>query len=191
MIMPLDILNRKFKKGFKGYNTEEVDSFMEDISEDYENLYKENIDLKDKITILNEAVQHYKNIEHTLQNTLLIAQKTSEDIKNTAYQTADSIKKEAEIESQGIRNQSKMEIEQLSKEYEFLKRQYETFKIKFRAMLTSQIEAIEQQPFDTGEDFYQQVRNRLEVNSKDELHSMDENLAANEQDIEAEDDLNA
>lgn len=161
MLMPLDILNRKFRKGFGGYNTEEVDSFMEGIAEDYESIYKENIELKDKITILNEGIQHYKNIEHTLQNTLLIAQKTSEDLKNTAYQTGESIKKEAELEAQAIKNQSKLQIEQMNREYEFLRKQYEAFKIKFRAMLTSQLDALEQQPIDS-EELYRQVHKKVD-----------------------------
>ena len=97
MLTPLDIENRKFKKGIFGYSSEEVDEFLDKIIENYEALYKENIELKDKIGVLNEGIQHYKTIEDTLKNTLMVAQTTSEDIKKNAYGKAENIIKEAEL----------------------------------------------------------------------------------------------
>lgn len=143
MYMPLDIVNKKFKKGFMGYLCEDVDRFMEEIVQDYEKLYKENIELKDKITILNEGIQHYKSMEHTLQNTLLIAQKTSEDIKNTAFQRSEVIKKEAEVESDDIKASARREVEKMKQEFEMIKKEYETFRMKFRALLSSELQILE------------------------------------------------
>jgi cell division initiation protein len=144
MLMPLDIVNKKFKKGFKGYNCEEVDRFIEDMVDDYETLYKENIELKDKITILNEGIQHYKTMEHTLQDTLLIAQKTSEDIKNTAYQRSEVIKRESEFEAEEIRNKARLEVQKLTQECEIIKKEYEMFRMKFKAILTSELQILDE-----------------------------------------------
>ena len=57
MITPLDIQNKEFKKSFRGYKESEVDQFLDEIIEDYEKLYKENIELKDKILILTDQIK--------------------------------------------------------------------------------------------------------------------------------------
>ena len=76
MITPLDIENKKFSKQMvNGYNVDEVDEFLDEITADYEKLYKENKELKDNTEELHNDVGQYKTIESTLQNTLVIAQK--------------------------------------------------------------------------------------------------------------------
>ena len=96
MITPLDIENKKFSKQMmNGYNVEEVDDFLDDLTVDYSKNYKEITELKAKVDELNKSLEHYKTIEETLQNTLIMAQTTAEDIKNVAKQQADQIVNEA------------------------------------------------------------------------------------------------
>ena len=81
MITPLDIENKKFSKQMmNGYNVEEVDDFLDDLTDDYSKNYKEITELRTKVEELNKSLEQYKTIEATLQNTLVMAQKTSEDI---------------------------------------------------------------------------------------------------------------
>ena len=83
MITPLDIENKKFSKQMmNGYNVEEVDDFLDDLTVEYSKNYKEIPELKSKVEELTKSLEHYKNIESTLQNTLIMAQSTAEDIKN-------------------------------------------------------------------------------------------------------------
>ena len=94
MITPLDIENKKFSKQMmNGYSVEEVDDFLDDLTVDYSKNYKEITELRTKVEELNKSLQHYKTIEDTLQNTLLMAQSTAEDVKNVAKQQADQITK--------------------------------------------------------------------------------------------------
>ena len=96
MITPLDIENKKFSKQMmNGYSVEEVDDFLDDLTVDYSKNYKEITELRTKVEELNKSLQHYKTIEDTLQNTLLMAQSTAEDVKNVAKQQADQIINEA------------------------------------------------------------------------------------------------
>ena len=82
MITPLDIENKKFSKQMmNGYNVDEVDEFLDQIMQDYETNYKELASMKTKVDELNNALEHYKNIENTLQNTLVMAQSTAEEVK--------------------------------------------------------------------------------------------------------------
>lgn len=82
MITPLEIENKKFSKQMmNGYSVEEVDDFLDELTACYEKLYKESNENQDKIAELNGKLEHYKQIEGTLNNTLIMAQSTAEDIK--------------------------------------------------------------------------------------------------------------
>ena len=100
MITPLDIENKKFSKQMvNGYNVDEVDEFLDEITADYEKLYKENKALKDNAEELHNDVGQYKDIESTLQNTLIIAQKTADEVQNVAKKQAEQIIKDAEYQA--------------------------------------------------------------------------------------------
>ena len=106
MITPLDIENKKFSKQMmNGYSVEEVDDFLDDLTVDYSKNYKEATELKAKVDELNKSLEHYKMIEKTLQNTLVMAQTTAEDIKNVAKQQADQIVSEAKGTAQKQANE--------------------------------------------------------------------------------------
>ena len=87
MLTPLDIENKKFSKQIvNGYNVEEVDDFLDEIGVDYAKKQKELNEVSKKVEELNASLEHYKNIEETLQNTLLMAQSTAEELKNIEKQ---------------------------------------------------------------------------------------------------------
>ena len=82
MITPLDIENKKFSKQMmNGYSVEEVDDFLDELTVDYSRNYKEVAELKNKVEELNNSLVQYKTIETTLQNTLVMAQSTAEEVK--------------------------------------------------------------------------------------------------------------
>lgn len=108
MITPLDIENKKFSKQMmNGYNVDEVDEFLDEIMEDYESNYKELATLRTNVEELNNSLKHYKNIETTLQNTLIMAQSTTEEMKSVAKQQADQIVSDAQREADNIIRTSK------------------------------------------------------------------------------------
>ena len=79
MYTPLDIENKKFSKQMmNGYSVEEVDDFLDELTVDYEKLYKESNENKNKISELEANLVKYKNLESTLQNTLVMAQSAAE-----------------------------------------------------------------------------------------------------------------
>lgn len=142
MITPLDIENKKFQKQMKGYNVDEVDEFLDQLTLDYEKLYKENSALKDEIENNKKDLEHYKSIEKTLQNTLVMAQTTAEDIKNVARQQADQLVRDAQADARkAVEDLGRMEVEK-KKEYEELKKQLDIYKAKMEALLISQLELL-------------------------------------------------
>ena len=154
MITPLDIENKKFSKQMmNGYNVEDVDEFLDELVEDYGKNYKELAEMNSRIEELNNSLEHYKNIEATLQNTLVVAQSTAEEVKNVAIHQADQIinetkEKEEEIlrDSRETSKRTLDEIEQQitskQKTLEDLKKQFDIYKAKMESLLISQLELI-------------------------------------------------
>ena len=141
---PNDLQNITFKKSFMGYNEDNVNDVLDKVIEDYSAYIRENIELKDKLALLNEGLQHYKTIEESLQNTLLVAQQTGEDIKKNAYDKADNILKDAEVKVQRMINEANQEVIKIRFEYEDMRKKLHIYKSKAETLLLSQLEIIKQ-----------------------------------------------
>ncbi|MCX7951765.1 MAG: DivIVA domain-containing protein [Clostridiales bacterium] len=142
-ITPNEIINKEFKKVFRGYDIDEVDEFLEELSEDYEKVYKENLNLKEKIEALNEKISHYANLESTLQNTLLLAQSAADQAKENSKKEAEIIIKNAQETANDLIKKAEQRVLEINKEYEILKNEYNMFKGRFRALLESELENID------------------------------------------------
>ncbi len=143
MLTPLDIENKRFSKTLKGYNVDEVDDFLDDLTIDYEKLYKENIELREQIEQNKKDLEHYKNVEHTLQNTLIMAQTTADDIKANAQTRAEQIVRDAQSEARRASEEITKEEFEIRKRTEELKRQFGVYKAKMEALLISQLELLQ------------------------------------------------
>ena len=143
MYTPLDIENKKFSKQMmNGYSVEEVDNFLDELTVDYEKIYKQSTESNAKIESLTQELEKYKNIESTLQNTLIMAQSTADEIKKVAKQEADQLIREA----QGKAKEATMEIEKdialKTKELDDLQKQFDVYKAKMESLLISQLELL-------------------------------------------------
>lgn len=143
MITPLDIENKKFSKQMmNGYSVEDVDDFLDDLSVDYSKMYKDLSDQKIRIEELEASLSKYRNIEGTLQNTLLMAQSTAEEVKNVAKKQADQIVNEAKASAQESLNQLTQEIATKEHQLEEIKKQFDVYKAKMESLLISQLELL-------------------------------------------------
>ncbi len=143
MITPLEIENKKFaKQMMNGYNVDEVDDFLDQLTVDYEKLYKENTDTKAKIDELTKSIEHYKSIESTLQGTLLMAQTTAEEVKNVAKQQAEQIISDAQATAKETLINIENELTIKKKELDDLQKQFDIYKAKMESLLISQLELL-------------------------------------------------
>ena len=143
MITPLDIENKRFSKQMmNGYNVEEVDDFLDELTVDYSKNYKELTELRSKIDELNNSLAHYKSIESTLQSTLVMAQTTAEEVKNVAKQKADQIVDEAKSSAQKQVDELNSQVIMKQKELDDVKKQFDIYKAKMESLLISQLELI-------------------------------------------------
>ncbi len=145
MITPLEIENKKFsKKTLNGYNPEEVDDFLDDLTNDYEKLYKDSQASQSKIEELKTSLEHYTQIESTLQSTLLMAQSASDEVKNAAQKQAEQIIKEAEGKAREATLGLESKISEKKKELESLEKQFDVYKAKMESLLISQLELLKE-----------------------------------------------
>lgn len=143
MLTPLDIENKKFAKQMvNGYNVDEVDDFLDELTQDYEKLYKEWSEYKGKIEELSNNVDKYKNIETTLQSTLMMAQTTAEEVKSVAQKEAEQIVREAQNDAKAAVEELNSQIVEKQRETEELKKQMDVYKAKMEALLISQLELL-------------------------------------------------
>ena len=143
MLTPLDIENKKFaKQMMNGYSVEEVDEFLDELTLNYEKLYKESTENKNKIQEMEASLTKYKNLEVTLQNTLVMAQSTADEIKDLAKQQADQIIKEAQGSARDEANKLDQEIANKKREMEDLEKQLDVYKTKMESLLISQLELL-------------------------------------------------
>ena len=143
MITPLDIENKKFAKQMvNGYSVNEVDDFLDELTVSYEKLYKENAELKANAEELHNDVGQYKSIESTLQSTLVMAQKTADEIQAVAKQQAEQLIRDAEAKAKQSVDELNLQITVKQKELDDIKRQFDVYKAKMESLLISQLELI-------------------------------------------------
>ncbi len=142
MITPLEIQNKQFSKRMRGFDENEVDEFLDRLTEDYEALYRENANLKDRIQILEDKIKHYNDMEESLQNALILAQNTAEEATKNAYEKGELIIKQAEGEAQKILERANEKIMDVEQQYQETKRQMYIFRTRFKTLLEAQLEAV-------------------------------------------------
>lgn len=136
----MDICNKEFTKCFRGYNPDEVDEFLEQISENYEKIYKENSSINEKIIILKEKLEHYVKVEDTIQNTLILAQNAAEQAKRSSQKEGEIIIKNANKTAQDILDKAERDVRIINEEYEKIKEEYIKFRMKFKNFMNAQVD---------------------------------------------------
>mgnify|MGYP000975480576 CR=1 FL=1 len=165
MITPLDIQKKEFRRGLRGYREEEVDAFLDRVIEDYENLFRENQVLKEKIAMLEENIGRYREMEEVLKNTMIMAQKNADELRQNAEKEASLLLDQARLEAEQITseaeekaaelmqvseqkasellNEAEEKVRLLSEEFHRLEKEAQAFKIKLLALLRAQMKLLE------------------------------------------------
>ena len=145
MITPLDIENKRFsKKKLNGYDPDEVDDFLDELTRDYEVLYKKSKESDKEIEDLEEKLEHYVQIESTLQNTLIMAQSAAKEVKDAAQKQADQMISEALAKSKEATFDIEQEKINKQKELDALERQMSVYKTKMESLLVSQLDLLKE-----------------------------------------------
>ena len=165
-ISPLDIRKHEFKKSLRGYDTDEVTAFLDLISIEFENIIRENSMLKDKAANTDSQLKKYYDIESTLRETLLSAQRAREETIETAKKHADVIIREAEVKAAAIVDEGRNELSRIRSTFTELKVQKDNYLAKMKALINAQLEMLDNLSFreeeelnkaDTGSDSGEEI----------------------------------
>lgn len=134
-ITPLDIQQAGFKVRMRGYDRQEVDSFLDAITEDYEALVRENNSLREKVAESENQLAELRKKEVTLNNTLMRAQDLVEEMKHAAQKDAELVLKEAELKAEGMIHSAREEMAAIKREILELQKQRVLFLEKVRSVI--------------------------------------------------------
>ena len=122
-ITPMDIRQQQFTvKMFRGFDVQEVDTFLEDVAQDYEALMRENTLLKEQLQVLEERTRGLEERERVLQQTLVTTQRLTEEMKESARREAALAVREAEVAGEKLLEAARTEEAVIRSEIMLLKR---------------------------------------------------------------------
>lgn len=161
----MEIRNQQFHKAVRGYSEDEVRNFLLRIAQDYENIYSENAKLRESVQRVEYELARYRRMEETMNNSLILAQ-----------QTADDLKANARREAQLMLDESKHRISDVLMVYQDIIKRMNVFNTELKAQINGQMEMLEknQRKIDELTDFFygrdlKEMMERLEsVTLKDE-----------------------
>lgn len=141
-ITPLDIEHREFKKALQGYAREDVDQFLDEIIASMEEDIEARTALESKVADLEQRVSHFRAMEESLQSTLVLAQRTADELKAAAHKEVELIKQRANLdldnELQAIRRQiegARSELQRVLDHLESVKHDFRTFLTRHLALV--------------------------------------------------------
>ena len=194
-----EIKNHEFKKGI-GYTKKSVDDFVNEIVESFEEVNRENSELKEKLTTLSEGMQYYKSIEKTLQKSLVLAQKTADEKKEKALNNAKIIEKVARSRADSIITKAKNDLDAIYRQTDELNRRFELYKSYVKNLITTQLDLINSDTYKISVndlDGYLKLKDELEdarnaiPEEEDNTSEVDESIADFLSDKETADDEEA
>lgn len=141
-ITPLDIKKQQFKRTVRGYDRDEVNTFLEMVAEELEALLHERNRQSDEIIRLRTQLQDYQDVEHTLKHALKSTQETALQSLENSRREAEMIVRDAELEAEKIIRDAKVKLAELKNELMVVKAQKGSFARRLRHLLESQLELI-------------------------------------------------
>lgn len=140
MITPLDIQNKEFGKGVRGYKEEDVDGFLDLLTLDLEKLIEENQRLKEQVKGLNSELGRYKKSEDMVLETLEAAKALMGDISVSAEKRAEILLKNAELDAERITREARESVERLGEETVSIRNRLNVFRTRYKTLLEAELE---------------------------------------------------
>ncbi|MER2105491.1 MAG: DivIVA domain-containing protein [Solibacillus sp.] len=141
-LSPLDIHNKEFTRGFRGYVEDEVNEFLDQIIKDYEILLREKKDLEDRVKTMTEQMNHFSTMEDTLQKSIVVAQEAADELRRNSQKESKLILKEAEKNADRIVNEALTKARKVTIEIDELKKQSKVFRNRFKMLVEAQLDLL-------------------------------------------------
>ncbi len=164
-IKPTDIRRKEFKSGFRGYDANEVDDFLDEIADEYERTFADNKRLTDEMASLKDRLQQFEDLEGAIREALVQAQQVARDLRQNAGKEAELIIREAKEQSHRILADSSSRVERVQESYEVLRKAKQDFANDFRHLLKSYISVMDNVDVTSAKEIEASLRERLDTES--------------------------
>ena len=164
-IRPTDIRRKEFKSGFRGYDANEVDDFLDEVADEFERTFGENKRLTDEMASLKDRLQQFEDLESAIREALVQAQQVARDLRQNAGKEAELIIREAKEQSHRILADSSSRVERVQESYEVLRKAKQDFANDFRHLLKSYISVMDNVDVTSAKEIEASLRERLDTES--------------------------
>ena len=142
MIMPIDIDKKEFSRDKRGYNSREVDEFLDIIVADYEKILNDNRSMAHKIKALEKQLEEAQKDDNAMLDTLETAKKLMADISASAERRAELMMRDAELEAENLLLDAKVTVRQMSDEHVILSNKVQRLRANFKKMLEAELQSL-------------------------------------------------
>src|SRR5829696_4411998 len=175
-IRPIDIRRKEFKSGFRGYDANQVDDFLDAVADEFERNYTENQRMREEVSSLRDRLQQFEDLEGSIRAALVHAEQASndlrraasseaEDLRQSAQREADFTIREAQTRSHQMLADSSSRIERVQDSYEALQEAKKSFTNDFRHLLKTYMDMMDNMEVSSAKEIEASLRERLDTES--------------------------
>jgi cell division initiation protein len=175
-IRPIDVRRKEFKSGFRGYDANQVDDFLDAVADEFERNYTENQRMREEVSSLRDRLQQFEELEGSIRAALVHAEQASNDLRRAATQEAEGIKqsaqreadftiREAQSRSHQMLADSSARIERVQDSYNALQEAKRSFANDFRHLLKTYTDMMENMEVASAREIETSLRERLDTES--------------------------
>ena len=175
-IRPIDIRRKEFKSGFRGYDANQVDDFLDAVADEFERNYTENQRMREEVSSLRDRLQQFEDLEGSIRAALVHAEQASNDLRRAATREAEGMRqsaqreadftiREAQTRSHQMLADSSSRIERVQDSYEALQEAKKSFTNDFRHLLKTYMDMMENMEFSSAREIEATLRERLDTES--------------------------
>ncbi|EFQ23358.1 DivIVA domain-containing protein [Aminomonas paucivorans] len=135
LLSPLDVVNQSFRKGFRGYEPGEVDEFLDQVAESLQGYIQKAKDLERSVQVAEDQLKEYRGLKESLQEALILAQRSAEERVRSATAQADAILAEAQAKSERLLQEAEGQVAEMRREMGRLRQVRSQYVAEFKALL--------------------------------------------------------
>ncbi len=180
-IKPIDIRRKEFRNGFRGYDANQVDDFLDAVADEFERSYTENQRMREEVSSLRDRLQQFEDLEGSIRAALVHAEQAANDLRRAANREAEDVRqsarrdaeftvREAQSRSHQMLADSSARIERVQKSYEALQEAKRSFANDFRHLLKTYLDMMESMEVSSAQEIEASLRQRLDTESIAVVH---------------------
>jgi cell division initiation protein len=164
-IRPIDVRRKEFKSGFRGYDANQVDDFLDAVADEFERTYAENRRIAEELTVLKGRLEQFEELEGAIREALVHAQQVARDLRRNANKEAELTVREAKEQAHRILADSSARVERVQESYEALRKAKQDFNNDFRHLLKTYAAVMENTDIASAKEIEASLRERLDTES--------------------------